>query len=71
MIFNVQIALKIQQKALAAGAWPRTPLGELTTFPRLIILGFCALDPAGGANGPPQDPLAGRRVPIFLCPLKW
>jgi hypothetical protein len=32
MSFNAQIALKIHQKALAAGALPRTPLGELTTL---------------------------------------
>jgi hypothetical protein len=37
MIVNAHIALKIHRKALAAGAMPPTPLGELMALPQTLL----------------------------------
>jgi hypothetical protein len=70
MIFNAQIALKIHQKALAAGALPRTHWGSSQRSPRpLVVYWGSAPDPAGGADGAPPDPSPAGEPPTFLCPL--
>jgi hypothetical protein len=63
MIFNVQIALKILQKALAAVASLQLdPTGGAHNAPPdpLVVYWGSALDPTVGANGAAPDPLGGR-----------
>jgi len=68
------VAFKIRQIQFSAGSLPRTPLGELTTLPRLSIVGWKRDTPhhTPPHSAPTQlqrSPCVPRRIPARSTPM--